>query len=284
MSDRIEKLNGSLIQHGKYNDRIYLMKLGDGGIGETVAALEKITADNGYTKVVAKVPETARKDFEKKGYLREAVIQGLYDGKTDGCFMSKFFCEKRQVENRASEIVEVLFAAREKERVPPGVELPSAFEFSVADESDAGEISGVYGEVFKSYPFPIYEKDYVLKTMRENVVYFCVKDGDRIVSVASSEMDEASGNVEMTDFATLPSHRGHGFAVFLLSVMEDRMKERGIKTAYTIARSLSYGMNITFAKLGYNYGGTLTNNTNIFGKIESMNIWFKALDGQGVLP
>ncbi|HOM70936.1 MAG TPA: putative beta-lysine N-acetyltransferase, partial [Armatimonadota bacterium] len=50
-----------------------------------------------------------------------------------------------------------------------------------------------------------------------------------------------------------------------------------MKTAYTIARSLSYGMNITFAKQGYQYAGTLTNNTNICGHMESMNVWYKHL-------
>ncbi|MDD4047577.1 MAG: putative beta-lysine N-acetyltransferase, partial [Clostridia bacterium] len=39
----------------------------------------------------------------------------------------------------------------------------------------------------------------------------------------------------------------------------------------------SYGMNISFAKHRYQYCGTLINNTNISGSIESMNVWYKAL-------
>ncbi len=35
------------------------------------------------------------------------------------------------------------------------------------------------------------------------------------------------------------------------------------------------GMNITFAKTGYTYAGTLINNTNISGRLESMNVWYK---------
>ena len=57
------------------------------------------------------------------------------------------------------------------------------------------------------------------------------------------------------------------------------MQRRGILTAYTIARSLSYGMNITFARQGYRFGGTLTNNTEISGAIESMNVWYRSLAG-----
>jgi putative beta-lysine N-acetyltransferase len=81
----------------------------------------------------------------------------------------------------------------------------------------------------------------------------------------------------MTDFATLPEHRGENIALYLLDFMEKAMKKRGYKTAYTIARALSYGMNITFAKAAYKMGGTLINNTNICGKIESMNVWHKPI-------
>jgi hypothetical protein len=59
--------------------------------------------------------------------------------------------------------------------------------------------------------------------------------------------------------------------------MEEQAKPKGILTAYTIARAESPGMNIVFTKNAYRYGGRLTNNTNISGHIESMNIWYKSL-------
>jgi len=36
-------------------------------------------------------------------------------------------------------------------------------------------------------------------------------------------------------------------------------------------------MNITFSRMGYRYSGTLLNNTNISGRLESMNVWYKFL-------
>jgi hypothetical protein len=59
--------------------------------------------------------------------------------------------------------------------------------------------------------------------------------------------------------------------------LEAAVEKLGIKTAYTIARAYSPGMNITFARSGYIYSGTLTHNTQISGKLESMNVWYKAL-------
>ena len=55
------------------------------------------------------------------------------------------------------------------------------------------------------------------------------------------------------------------------------MRQKNMRTAYTIARAISPGMNITFAKAGYKFSGTLINNTNISGGIESMNVWYKSL-------
>jgi putative beta-lysine N-acetyltransferase len=143
--------------------------------------------------------------------------------------------------------------------------------------TDAEEMTAVYKEVFESYPFPIHNAEYIRKTMANDVVYFCIREDGKIVSLSSAEMDTSSQTVEMTDFATLSKYRGAGYAVQLLDRMEDEMVNRDIRTAYTIARALSPGMNVTFAKMGYAFAGTLINNTNISGSIESMNVWYKHL-------
>jgi len=97
----------------------------------------------------------------------------------------------------------------------------------------------------------------------------------RPLTVSSAEMDACSASAEMTDFATPPAFRGNGFALHLLREMEETVRGRGIRSLFTIARAYSFGMNITFARNGYSFGGTLTNNTNISGRLESMNVWYK---------
>jgi putative beta-lysine N-acetyltransferase len=109
------------------------------------------------------------------------------------------------------------------------------------------------------------------------VRYFGCRLSGKLVALSSAEMDSEGLNVEMTDFATLPDYRGHGLAAHLLARMEAEMADAGMLTAYTIARAYSFGMNITFARAGYEFAGTLTNNTNISGGIESMNVWWKRL-------
>jgi putative beta-lysine N-acetyltransferase len=113
--------------------------------------------------------------------------------------------------------------------------------------------------------------------MRTHIRYYGALREERIVAASSAEIDSDAQSVEMTDFATHPSYRGMGLCSALLERMEDDIHHEGMKTAYTIARSVLYPINITFARNGYRYGGILDNNTHICGSFESMNLWYKRL-------
>jgi putative beta-lysine N-acetyltransferase len=133
------------------------------------------------------------------------------------------------------------------------------------------------GAVFKTYPFPVFYPHDLIESINRHVTYFYIRTDNRIVALAASETDPGNRAAEMTDFATLPGHRKQGMASCLLQAMVAEMIQQGLKTACSISRSLSPAMNMTFAKNGYRCGGTLGNNTNIAGRIESMNIWYKHL-------
>jgi putative beta-lysine N-acetyltransferase len=115
--------------------------------------------------------------------------------------------------------------------------------------------------------------------MEEGTVFAGIETDGELVALASAEcsFQHDKRYAEMTDFATLPDARGNGYALQLLSFLEQEIKEKGILTAYTIARAISPGMNVTFGKADYQFGGRLHNNTDIAGNIESMNVWFKSL-------
>lgn len=275
--DQIIKIGASVLQHGKFNDRVYLMKLSKVDFPGIIRQTESLAEENGYTKIFAKVPRWAESAFSAAGYETEAVIPHFFTGEEDACFMSRYFDGARGRLKNASEMDRVLARARntppmDRPAVPAG-----KFRHAVLGPEDAEEMAQIYRTVFETYPFPIYDPAYLRQTMEKNIVYFGVRDRGKLAAVSSCEMDEDGKNVEMTDFATLPEYRAQGLASFLLSEMEREMVKRGILTAYTIARSMSYGMNITFAKHRYAYCGTLVNNTNISGSIESMNVWYRAL-------
>jgi putative beta-lysine N-acetyltransferase len=276
MIDIVETIGGSMVQHGAFNDRAYLMKLDPEDMPLIVDDLARLCATHGYSKVFAKIPVEHEPPFLQAGYRREALVPGLYGGERDAAFLGLYIEREREVEDEAQEIERVLGLARARRNAPPANDWSETVE--EARLEDIEEMSRLYGEVFATYPFPIHDPAYLEATMKENVRYFCMRDGDgRLVALSSAEMDASSRCVEMTDFATRPATRKKGMAVHLLARMDETMAEAGMKTAYTIARALSPGMNITFAKRGYTFGGTLTNNTNISGRIESMNVWYRKL-------
>lgn len=278
MTDVIVRLGESNLQHGKYSDRVYLMKLSAADFPSIIGELHRLAEKNGYGKIFAKVPAWAKAEFAAKGYRCEAVVPNFYKGREDGCFMAYYFNSERARQKDQVQAKEIL--KRAKTVLPYEAKgLSAGFTCSVLtpSDSDIEEMVAIYKAVFPTYPFPIYDPDFIRETMNDHVVYFGIREKGTLVAVSSAEMDRENRSVEMTDFATLPSCRGKGLASYLLGEMETEMVKEGMDTAYTIARSLSLGMNMTFAKHGYAYQGTLVNNTNIGGSIESMNIWYKNL-------
>lgn len=270
MIDVVIKIGNSNIQHGKKSDRVYLMKLCRGDVSDIIPKLNELAFKNRYTKIFVKVSSEFEKIFLEDGFVIEARIPNFYNGEVDAVFMAKFLLESRGI-------------ASDYEIPEPKIEdtktnfLNPDFDFVVCSPQDAKNISDFYLKVFRTYPFPIDDEDYIKATMSENVEYFSIRQRGKIVALSSSEFDFASQNAEMTDFATLEEYRGKSFASYLLSMMEISAKQKGIKTLYTIARAVSTGMNIVFLKSGYKYCGTLVNNTNIDGAIESMNVLYKSI-------
>jgi len=257
------------------------MKLSDDdGTPFVLEAIDRLVERHGHTKVFAKIPRRRVDGFLASGFRIEASVPGFYDGTGEAVFLGRYHDPARKEEGRPEVVARVLEASRDQKVDMDGTPIPDGYRSLVATESDVVEIADLYRMVFPSYPFPITEPDYILETMRGHITYFKVTDQDgRIVALSSSEKDLSARNSEMTDFATHPNARGKGLGTHLLHAMESDTREHGILTLYTIARAYSYGMNIVFARNGYTYAGTLTNNTDISGSIESMNIWYRHMDG-----
>ncbi len=280
MSDQITSIGHSTIQHGKENDRVYLMKLADEDMPELLEKIDRLARDHDYGKIFAKVPARWLSRFDGAGYNSEALVPRFFDGREDCHFMARYYDRQRGIEPAQQEIAKVISLARE---VNPAKRPNPSRHYTIkrCRPKDCREMAELFGTVFETYPFPVEDPEYIDQTMASDVIYFGVKDqNEQLVSLASAELDPQAANVEMTDFATVPSHRRQGLARHLLRVMEEKMREKEMAVAYTIARAKSIGMNKTFAYAGYKFGGTLIRNTQICGKLESMNVWYKQLSEQ----
>lgn len=280
--DSITKVGHSILQHGKCNDRIYLMSLKKSDLPQLISRMRKLVEEKGYGKIFAKVPRSVAHHFERERYEEEARVPNLFNGKEDGCFVSKFLSPARRKDVSCERVKEVLTTALGRANTVEKSTLPKNYRSRPCVPQDASAMAALYRSVFKTYPFPIQEPDYLRKTMEENVRYYGVWHKSELVALSSIELDQEHAYAEMTDFATHSGYQGQGLALHLLEKMENALPDLGVKTAYTIARATSYSMNITFSKKGYAYAGTLKNNTWISGRIESMNVWYKEVPNQGV--
>lgn len=278
MQDKVEMFgHGTVIQHGKHNNRIYLVKLFPSDFPVIIGHINKMARSYGYTKIFCKVPSWAAPMFTADGFMVEAQIPHFYNGQTDLFFMSKYLNSDR-IQEIETDQLEMLTAQLKEpwEEYQVNTNNPG-YQLIPLDEKHAEAITEVYQQVFDSYPFPIFDPEYIRSTMQEKVQYFGAFKNDRLMALSSAEMDWKGSNAEMTDFATLPEARGNNLSVLLLLEMERVMKKQKISLLYTIARLNSIPMNRTFLKLQYRFAGTLVKNTQIAGKIESMNVYYKSI-------
>jgi len=237
--------------------------------------LDQLAATHGYSKIFAKVPASQQEPFTANGYQIEAGVPGLFNDGEKGLFLGKYPAKERSIEKEGTLIKDVLDKTRNKRGQSAATSLGHCLCRPLI-ATDMTEAARLFQRTFASYPFPITDPGYLLSTM-DHIAYYGIWVADRLVALSSAEIDNTNANAEMTDFATDTEFQGKGLANLLLTRMEKDMAASGIKTLYTIARACSYGMNICFAKNDYIYSGTLTNNTQISGQLESMNVWYKQL-------
>lgn len=275
--DVMETLGGSLIQHGPANQRIYLMKLDRADMPELPERLVAFARTRGYGKIFAVTPADATAGFLDAGYLREAAIRGYFRGEMDADLLG-FYLDPDRARRDETETDRILELAMQKAREPVAPPpLPESWTLRAARPEDAEDMAGLYRVVFETYPFPIHDPAYLRQTMAEHILYYGIWRDRELVALSSAETRPDALSVEMTDFATHPGARGASLARHLLSRMDEELAGKGYRTAYTIARAASPGMNICFARGGYAWGGTLWNNTQICGRLEHMNVWHKTI-------
>ncbi|WP_321479600.1 putative beta-lysine N-acetyltransferase [uncultured Bacteroides sp.] len=268
-----KKIFQSHLSHNKENNRIYLMEMHTDDFPEIINHMDILARANNYTKLFAKVPAKYGPTFIRNGYFIEACIPGFYNGQEDAMFLMKYSSEERkQPESKA-------LAAFQDLLLQPSTSEGTSNHNCVLQtlkETDITEMISIFKKVFPSYPFPIFDPDFILKSMKEEGTrYFGAFYKKKLIAISSAECNTKNKNAEMTDFAVLPEHRGKKLATHLLSYMEQELSNDGYLTFYTIARLHSLAMNKTFYNMGYKYSGTLTRNTQIAGNIESMNVWYK---------
>ncbi len=259
-----------------YNKRLKVLDYDAENYSALVTRLSWLAEHNQFDKIFLKAHESDFQQFLSHGYLMEGILRYYFQGK-DAYILSRFSSEARvtsdHVIEEAQMIEELMCHTEHIERRP----LDPTITIRRATPEDIPQLILIYRSVFDTYPSPLTNPDYIKSTMERNVIYRIAFENEQAIAAASAEITDRHSNAEVTDCATTPEAQGKGIMQHLIAALEDDLRERKIRTAYTLARALSIGMNRSFYRLGYEFCGRLINNCDIFGKFEDMNIWVKRL-------
>ncbi|KON70667.1 putative beta-lysine N-acetyltransferase [Peribacillus butanolivorans] len=247
-----------------------------GNIKKAITRALVIAQEHGFTKVILKARQEDLSATWVHGFMLEGILSKYFNGNDAYC-MALYLTNERRTSDYWMKEDKILQDVIDIPRIIEKQQLPENYTLRFAEIEDALELANLYGAIFETYPTPMNDEGYIKKVMEEGTIFSVIEYEGSIVSAASAEVNEMYHNAELTDCATIPHHRKHGFMKVLISALEQELIKKNIYCSYSLARSLSMGMNAVFHQLGYEYGGRFTKNCNIWDKYEDMNIWGKDL-------
>lgn len=235
----------------------------------------EIAEKEGIEKIISNCRIRMLTPFRNCGFSTEGLINGYFRGENAYC-ISYFVSKDRSISRNIAAEDEILNRVQKEEKpFVPGI--MEGFDIRDAVEEDIEQMTALFTDAFKTYPMPVFNQEYLARSMMNEVLYkVAVKEG-KVVSIASAHMDLANLNAEITDCVTYPEYRGKGLLSNIMHSLEEELKRRGFYTAYSLTRAINPTINASFKKLGYKFTGRLINNCNICGDFEDMNLWVKEL-------
>lgn len=258
-----------------YNKRVRVDDF-RGDYKQAINKSEEIATESKAEKLIIKARKEQFLFLLEKGYECEALIDQYFLG-SDGYFFCKYYSVERK---RTHQWLTEDGIVRNVQALSQGISTispPADYHLKFIQKEDAEKLSQLYKQVFKVYPTPLHDPEYIKKTMDEGTIYYAFFIRDIVASCASAEVNAVYKNAELTDCATLPEHRKFGLMKILLEKLEEKLISEGIFCSYSIARARSFGMNAALHQLGYRYRGRLINNCFIYENLENMNVWAKDL-------
>ncbi|MDT8861556.1 putative beta-lysine N-acetyltransferase [Alkalihalobacillus sp. MEB130] len=247
-----------------------------GNIKQIMIVLDQLVDDHQFTKIIFHAKPEQWTQLLSFGFELEAVFKGYSNG-SDQYAMAKYKTNDRRTSEHWVKEDDILLDVYQKGRDVKAKELPEEYTFRRAIEKDSTKLAELYNKVFDIYPTPMNEAHYVQKVIQTGSIFYIVECKGEIVSAASADVNRTYHNAELTDCATVPEHRKYGLMKKILQKLEEELKKEQIFCAFSIARSLSFGMNAVFYQLGFDYTGRLRKNCYIYDKLEDMNVWVKDL-------
>ncbi|OOM81370.1 putative beta-lysine N-acetyltransferase [Clostridium sp. BL-8] len=225
-------------------------------------------------KIICNCTTESFEIFSDAGFKLEGKIDGFFKGEDAFC-MSYFINSNREL---CSNFIEKNLLIRKCLDVKNTFTTEhSNLNYTIrnANKNDIKEMIKLFSTVFSTYPSPIYDEEFLKETMNKKVLYKIAIYDEKIISIASADMDIENLNAEITDCATYPAYGGNGVLSNIIHSLECDLKAKGFMTLYSLSRAINPSINYVLSKHNYTFTGRMVNNCNICGTFEDMNIWVK---------
>lgn len=261
-----------------YSDRIrcdHPRSIVDASEAEALGeALLEAAAEQGRGRVVVLANPVVEQGLRSVGYRREGLMPNFYRGQED-CAVMGAYPDSERAELANPEPVAEVFSLLERKRGPGRKHEPVPTR--LAEVGDAPKLAALLAKTFEQYPTPSGDPEYLAEAIDEGIPFRIAEHEGEPIACASADLLRTARTAELTDCATRPEHRGRGLMQFILEDLMDDLRGMGYPTAFTLARAAIPGVNLAFARLGFELRGTMPQSCRIGEGIEDMNIWSRAV-------
>lgn len=258
------------------NSRIKIVKFDNISI-QNIKRIIYFASKQRIGKVICNCDIKETKKFIEAEFLLEGKIDGFFKGEDAFC-MSYFTSSSRKLYRNEGKEQLLLMNSLSANNTFIYRNDRLKYRIRNANENDINGMIDLFSETFFTYPSPICDAEYLKKTMNKSVLYKVAVDNNKIISVASADLDEENLNAEITDCATYSCYRGQGILSNIIYHLEEDLRNMGYITLYSLSRAVNPSINLVLSKQDYKYRGKLINNCNICGGFENMNIWVKNIN------
>jgi putative beta-lysine N-acetyltransferase len=284
MKNCLPLFSGNTIEVDPQNSRIKIYQLPNKDIDKTIKYFKLMGLEKKCNKIIFYLKENEINLFSGYDLRHEGIIKGFFQGKNAyiySMFLDPPLIIDPAISAKEEKVMEIIKSYNLKFELP----VPKEYVVRTAKEKDAPKMAQLYDTVFKSYPTPMNDPQYIVLMMNNYAYYTIVEHNHKIISACAATVLPLFNCAEMTDCATLPEYRRQGLLSYQYSQLIKKMKSKGLQTLFCYSRSVSIGMNLVNIKHGFIYGGCLIQNSNISEQFEktqtgnyaNMNIWYKQI-------
>ncbi|WP_227936048.1 putative beta-lysine N-acetyltransferase [Alkalihalobacillus deserti] len=245
-------------------------------IDQFISKLKRLGKQRKCDKLIFYVKEAEKHVIKKHMTCLEGKIESFFND--EDAFIYALFLnpERHQIHLSEAEMT-VLDLIKKRNKGNSNYQLPKDYKMRWAKKEDAPQMAKLYKTVFKSYPTPMNDSNFIIDMMSSDVYFFIVEKDSEIVSACSADLLPEFKSAELSDCVTYAEHRSKQLLTYQVAHLIPRIKEMGINTLFSYSRSVSIGMNLVNIKHDFQYGGRMIRNSNIAGSMENMNIWYRKL-------